>query len=57
MSNFTIGYDFQPNDRVWVVDKLGQSVHGGICIQVDIKIYPVTSSILSFNNQLLNKSL
>lgn len=40
MSNFSVGYNFQPNDSVWVVDKLAQSVHHGICIQVDIKIYP-----------------
>jgi hypothetical protein len=40
MSAFTVGYDFQPKDQVWVVDKTTQSVHHGICIQVDIKIYP-----------------
>lgn len=45
MSNFTVGYDFKPNDNVWVVDKTAQSVHHGICIQVDIKIYPDSSYV------------
>lgn len=40
MSTYSVGYDFQPNDNVWVVDRIAQSVHHGICIQVDIKIYP-----------------
>jgi hypothetical protein len=47
MSNFSVGYDFQPNDSVWVVDRIAQSVHHGICIQVDIKIYPDSAYVPS----------
>lgn len=47
MSNFSVGYDFQPKDNVWVVDPVAQSVHHGICIQVDIKIYPDSAYVPS----------
>src|SRR6478736_1365056 len=40
MSNFDIGYNFQPNDEVWVIDPVNQSIHHGTCLQVDIKIVP-----------------
>lgn len=43
MDLYQVGYNFQPNDEVWVVDRKRKSVKHGVCSQVTIKIYDVPS--------------
>jgi hypothetical protein len=40
MSNYETGYDYVPGEGVWYLNEPAQTIHHGIVVQVDIKIYP-----------------
>lgn len=49
MGPYSLTYNFNPNDLLWVLD--GDSVKKATCIQVDIKIVPSTATS---NTTLIN---
>lgn len=42
MGPYSLTYNFNPNDLLWVLD--GDSVKKATCLQVDIKIVPTTTT-------------
>lgn len=52
MAVYSISYDFNPNDAVWVVDN--NSVKKSTCLQVDIKVVPgINNTITNIINYLV----
>lgn len=43
MSTYSVSYDFNPNDPLWVLS--GNSIQQATCIQVDIKVVPTSNLV------------